>query len=50
MSFLVVCNVLELIVEIGREAVVGEIIDRPFGESLLVEDVLEVFKLLGMSA
>ena len=45
MSLLVVGDVLEIVVELLREAGIGEGLLVPFAKSLLVEGILEMFKL-----
>ncbi len=49
MFLLVVCDVLEFVVETCGETSVGEGLLIPSGESLLVEGILEVLKLQGIS-
>lgn len=44
-TFFIVGNVFELIVESCRETGAGKFIDGPFGESFLVEDIFKVLKL-----
>lgn len=45
MSLLIVSDVLEVVIEFGREASVGEGLLVPFAECLLVESVLKMLKL-----
>lgn len=49
MSLLIVSNVLQLVVEHRGEVGVEELLLTPFGQSLLVECVLEVLKLWNVS-
>jgi len=49
MSLLIVSDILQVIVELGGEAGIGESLLVPFAESLLVESILEVFELWGVS-
>jgi len=44
MSLLIVSDILQVIVELGGEAGIGESLLVPFAESLLVESILEVFE------
>lgn len=49
MGLLIVSDILQLIVEGGRLARGGEFLQGPLGESGLVEGVLEMLKLQGIS-
>jgi len=48
-SLFIVGDVLELIVESGGEARVGEILLAPLAKSFLVESIFEMFQLGGVS-
>lgn len=48
-AFLIVSDILEVGVELGREASVGESLLVPFAECLLVERVLKMFELCCVS-
>jgi hypothetical protein len=48
-TFLVVGDVLQVIVEFGGEAGIGESLLVPFAQCLLVESILEMLELRGVS-
>ena len=45
MTFLVICDIFELIVEAGWETGGSELVDAPLRKGALVEAVLEMLKL-----